>query len=309
MAAPIVLFTYARPDHLAQTIHALACAQGATESQLIVFSDGPRGHADFEAVAAVRGLLADTAWHKSFANVHVNESAINKGLAESIVAGVTEVMEEWGRAIVLEDDLLVSADFLLFMNKALAFYEPHQKVGSISGYCPLDRIPADYPYDVMLIQRSCSHGWATWKDRWSKVDFSIEAARPIWENRELRRRLVATGSDKLSRLRRKVEGKSNTWSIMFNLWHTLENRSTIYPVDNRIRNIGFDGSGENCRSFDGGHAKAVASDADFQMAWPLACEPAILRQFKRIYSGSFLHHHYRMLKNRRMPRALREVID
>ncbi|MEN1729678.1 MAG: glycosyltransferase, partial [Pseudomonadota bacterium] len=243
--APVIVFAYCRHWHLEQTLKALSQADGASESELWVFSDGAASSERTAEVLQVRELLHDQRWHKPFKKVHVIESDQNKGLATSIVTGVSRVLDEADRAIILEDDLIVSRDFLTFMNSALEFYENTREVGSVTAYSPIKRAPNDYAHDVMLVPRSCSHGWATWRNRWKSVDWSGAGAERIWQDKPLRRSFAAAGSDKIDRLRRRLEGKSKTWSILFNLWQTLDDRMTIYPVHNRVQNIGYDGSGEN----------------------------------------------------------------
>jgi GT2 family glycosyltransferase len=134
--APIALFVYNRVDPTRQTLDALARNNGALDSDLIIFSDGAKGETDAAQVADVRALTVDI---KGFRSVKVVHAASNRGLAPSIISGVTEIVEEWGRVIVLEDDILTSPVFLDFMNDALDMYHSEERVASISGYIfPLD---------------------------------------------------------------------------------------------------------------------------------------------------------------------------
>ena len=236
--APIALFGYNRPDHMRQTLDHLAQADGAAESPLWIFCDGPKLGADPAQVEAVRALAHDPHWVQKFASVKVAAAAQNKGLARSIIGGVSAVIDEAGRAIVVEDDVLVAPDFLRFMNDCLEFYKDDQSVGSVTGFSPLPEPPAGYPHDVMAVPRNCSQCWATWADRWREVDWEARAAEKLWNDPRLRRRFNAAGNDRVERLRRQKKGKIDSWSIRFGLWQTLAHRHTIYPVDNRVQNIG-----------------------------------------------------------------------
>lgn len=293
--SPVVVFAYNRPDHLRQTLTALAAADLAAESRVRVYADGPRNEAAREPVEAVRRVLDDPAWRDRFAAFEVVASDANKGLAQAIIGGVAEVMETAGRAIVLEDDLIVSRDFLRFMNDALDFYRDDPSVGSISGFCPLKAPPAGYAHDVMRVPRNCSHGWATWADRWRAVDWTASESGRLRQDHELRRRFNSAGSDRFDRLQRQLAGKINSWSIRFGLWHVLNGRDTIYPVVNHVRNIGFDNSGVHTRvgeeingELSNGHGQWVLTDP--------AESPAVLEAFRRIYSGSHLSRLGRFLR-------------
>ncbi|MEH6660515.1 MAG: hypothetical protein V7679_02605 [Parasphingorhabdus sp.] len=304
--APVVLFAYARPDHLHQTLSALAAAEGARGTMLWIFSDGPKNAAAEDKVAAVRALLAEPKWRDRFLEVHVVEAQQNKGLARSIIEGVSIVFEQYEEVIVLEDDLVVAPDFLRFMNDALGRHAQTAEVGSVTGYCPLTQPPAGYAHDVYAVPRSCSHSWATWRDRWETVDWSGRGAVRLWEDKALRKRFMATGSDKLDRLRRQLEGRIDSWSIMFNLWHALNGRVAIYPVRNLVQNIGFDGSGTHTGAHDRMHTALSQPGAALDPALPPE-DPRVLVAFRKTYSGSLPGRLRRSLRNWRMPAVVRSL--
>lgn len=294
--SPVVVFAYNRPDHLRQTLTALAEAELAAQSRVRIYADGPRDAAALEAVAAVRGVLDDPVWRTRFAAFEVVAAEANQGLARAIIGGVTEVVEAAGRVIVLEDDLIVSRDFLRFMNDALEFYRDHANVGSISGFSPLKARPAGYTHDVMRVPRNCSHGWATWADRWREVDWTAAEASRLREDRELRRRFDSAGSDRFDRLQRQLAGKINSWSIRFGLWQVLSGRDTIYPVANHVRNIGFDDSGTHTRTGEGINDRLSAAQGRWTLVDP-ETSPAVLAAFRRAYSGSLPARMRRFVRN------------
>ena len=132
--APIIVFAYNRPYHLRQTLEALSENDLSDQSNLIIFCDGPKNNASpeqLEAIKEVRSIAHAKKWCKK---VIVEESEYNKGLADSIVNGVSSVVEEYGRVIVLEDDIVTSRGFLKYMNDALELYEHDDQVMHISGY-------------------------------------------------------------------------------------------------------------------------------------------------------------------------------
>lgn len=296
-AAPIALFGYNRPDHMRQTLDHLAGADGAADSSLWIFCDGPKPGADLAQVQAVRMLAQDPVWAGRFASVEVRISEANKGLARSIIGGVSTVMDSAGRAIVVEDDLLVAPDFLRYMNDCLDFYQDDPKVGSITGFSPLSEAPAGYAHDVMAIPRNCSHGWATWADRWRQVDWDAAGAARLSQDRALRRRFNVAGNDRLGRLVRQLEGRIDSWSIRFGLWQSLAGMHTIYPVHNRVSNIGFDGSGVHTRQGEDVNAGALIEPRAYRLEH-VAEDPAILRQVARIYSGKWYKRALRGMRTR-----------
>ncbi|MEO1103348.1 MAG: sugar transferase [Pseudomonadota bacterium] len=244
--APVAFFAFKRPAHTARTLEALAANLSAPATPLIVFCDGPRGPVDEAAVLAVRQLVREPRWAERFADLTIIESTTNAGLAAAVIGGVSRVINAHGRAIVLEDDLVSAPDFLCFMNACLDYYEPDRTIASIAGYSPLAILPRGVRGDVYALPRNGSHGWATWQDRWSAVDWQASAYDAFRTDRTARRRFNRAGADRGRRLDREVAGSgAGSWSVRFGFSQFLAGTLTVYPRDNRILNIGGDGTGEH----------------------------------------------------------------
>lgn len=248
MLAPIVVFSYNRPDHLRRTLEALSKNELALDSVLYVYCDGPKDDATDEQkqrIAANRGVAREA---KGFKELYVVESESNKGLANSIIGGVTEVINEYGKVIVLEDDLLTSTFFLKYMNSALDYYQDRPTVMSISANRPpVDKmeIPADYPYDVFVSLRSYSTGWATWKDRWDRVDWSMDYLDEFLKHPEQVEAFNRAGDDMTRLLQMHRDGKIDSWAMRFGFAHFKEHAVAILPCVSYVDNIGFDGTGRH----------------------------------------------------------------
>jgi len=165
LRTPVILFAYNRPKHTKQTIEALATNRGAKDAELFVFCDGPKGERDNASVLQVQEYIKQISLEPWFRAVHVSISRENKGLANSVISGVSKVFESYDRVIVLEDDLTTSKGFLEYMNDGLNFFEDHKKIWSISGYALPIKLPDNYQHDLYLAPRACSWGWGTWRDR------------------------------------------------------------------------------------------------------------------------------------------------
>src|SRR2546423_14535813 len=132
--APVSLFVYNRPWHLKQTLESLEKNFLSGQSVLYIYSDGPRADAtpeQLQKIKEVRSLIRSKKWCKE---TYIIESETNKGLAKSIIEGVTELVNDFGKEIVLEDDLVLSPGFLKYMNEALTLYESEERVMHVSGY-------------------------------------------------------------------------------------------------------------------------------------------------------------------------------
>ncbi|MGB9612872.1 MAG: sugar transferase [Candidatus Margulisiibacteriota bacterium] len=281
--APIVLFVYARPEHTKQTIEALALNRGADKSILIIFSDGPKSEDLAENVKKVRQYLHSIIEKKIFRQVYIYESQRNKGLANSIIDGVTRVFSEYDSVIVLEDDLVTAPDFIEYMNDALIYYKDNPLIWSISGYTPPIKLPKGYNHDIYLSYRACSCGWGTWKDRWEKVDWEVKDYSRFRRNLFERMAFNKGGSDMSKMLDYQMEGKIDSWAIRWCYSQFKHNMLTVYPVVSRIKNIGLDGSGTH---------KVTSTKWDVEISYQnspckfenVAINPKIIKEFRKKYN-------------------------
>lgn len=240
--APIALFVYNRPDHTQQTINALKRNYLASQSELYVFSDYAKSDADIASMNLVRSLIAKI---DGFKKVTVFKSEINQGLAVSIINGVSKIVNQFGKIIVLEDDLVTSKSFLTFMNEALNVYKSEPKVYQISGYS----LPLPLKSNSTYFYRAPgSWGWATWSDKWYDLNTDATFLKEQIEKRDVNHFNIDGAYDYFSQLRGNAEGTLKTWAVLWYASIYLKNGLCLYPVKSLVRNIGHDGSGENCNT-------------------------------------------------------------
>ncbi len=240
--APLLLFTYNRPVHTRQTLEALLNNKLAAESELFVFSDGYKNETDRAGVSEVRRIIRSI---HGFKRVHIIENECNMGLAQNIVEGVTRVIEEQGRAIVVEDDLITSPWFLTFMNEALEKFRDEERVGHIHAFCYPDLDLSD----AFLIRWTGSWGWATWKRAWKHFNPDGRALLRELQERQLTRTFDFNGSYPYTRmLRRQVKGENNSWAIRWSASLFLKGILSLNAGKSLVQNIGFDGSGTHSGS-------------------------------------------------------------
>lgn len=249
--APIILFCYNRPDHLRKTLGWLIANKYASDSILYVFCDGPKKDATDEQLQKLeeaRKVVDELAVIPSFKEVCVIKRDENLGLGKSIITGVTEIINKYGKVIVLEDDLETSPYFLSYMNQCLEHYENRKSVFSISSLSrphPERFYPQDYPYDVYCSLTHHPTGWATWADRWSQVDWDIKAYDTMKDNPEMIaafRRIEYPEWDDIVKI--KMTGK-NIWSVRFGLAHFVNHAVSICPIVSYVNHIGWDSEATN----------------------------------------------------------------
>jgi hypothetical protein len=242
--APILLFTFKRLDTLKRALDRLRDNELARESDLIVFSDGAARETDKPQVALVRDYLKTI---DGFKSVRIVEASGNLGLANSIIGGVSEVINIYGKVIVLEDDILTTPNFLSFMNEALRKYKDSPPVFSVSGYSFNLGGLGSTNADAYFVNRGWSWGWATWKDRWTGVDWSVKDYPSFAVDVKARRKFAEGGSDLNAMLRKQMEGKLDSWAIRWFYHQFRVSGLSLYPLLSKVYNDGFDEAATHTR--------------------------------------------------------------
>ena len=243
--APIAVFAFRRPDHLRRCLAALSAANGAGESQLIVFCDGARDESERALVDRTREVARAAS---GFASVEVIEAQRNKGLAASVIEGVTHVLAEHETVIVVEDDLVVSQDFLAFMNQGLSLYRDDKRVVSIHGFLPA--VEAPMPQSFFLRGADC-WGWATWREAWLNANFDGVDLLDQLRNHPDRSQFDFDGAyPYLEMLQDQVDRAIDSWAIRWYASAFLDDRYTLHPGVSLVTNIGMEGSGTHLGGMD-----------------------------------------------------------
>lgn len=243
--APIVLFTYNRPDHVKQTIEALQKNEFASESDLIIYSDGAKDKTDELAINETRKYLHTV---EGFKSVQIIEREKNWGLAESLIDGITSVVDKYGKVIVMEDDLLTSPYYLRFMNQALEKYRDDDRIASIHGY--VNPVKEELPENFFLSYAS-SWGWATWQRAWRIFERDGSKLLNELQDKNFEQRLDFDNSYYFVKmLRNQIKGKNSSWAIRWYTSIVLKNKLCLYPGKSLVRQIGCDGSGTHSSNDD-----------------------------------------------------------
>jgi len=243
--APIILFVYNRLEHTKNTIEALKKNKLSEQSQLYIYSDGAKDENETTKVKEVRKYIHQIT---GFKKINIIERNKNYGLSQSVICGVDEVIFEHGKAIVLEDDLVTTADFLTYMNNALEQYKTSSKVYGISGYSFLNPKYQSKILTAYFLPFTSSWAWATWSSKWEKLDLDAKGWERLRWDIFLRRKFNYYNSYNFYRLIKMQMLKKNidSWAIRW-YWSIFREKGLIlYPSCSKATNRGFDGSGTHC---------------------------------------------------------------
>lgn len=239
MTAPIALIVFNRPDHTARVLEALAANDLASETDLYVYADAPRGEHDQAAVRAVKALLPGV---RGFKTVNLIERPCNFGCTKNVLSAVTETLKMHDRCIVVEDDIQTAPQFLSYMNQALTHYADESRLYAIGAYAHPFVLPRGYDKDYFVCQRHCSWGWGTWKRAWTQLIDDLSIMDEGMADKATRTAFKKACGEDLLRTYRRVP---DIWDLRITYKAWLLGLYTLYPVKSLVRNIGKDGSGTN----------------------------------------------------------------
>ncbi|MCM3901718.1 MAG: hypothetical protein ND866_08430 [Pyrinomonadaceae bacterium] len=282
MPAPVMITTYSRLNHLQRTIEELKKNELADETTVYVYLDGPKP-GDEEKVEAVRKYLTTVT---GFAAFHVVERQQNMGAHENAKLANYEVLDKHGSIIRMEDDIVTAPWFLRFMNLALVKYKDDHNVFSISGYCVPMKIPEDYQYDALFLQKFEGWGCGIWRDRLDDVyhQITLEEFKKFASNKKLCRAFLNGGRrDMLTMLELVANGKLEAADVVAWYIQFLKNQYTLFPTQSLVKNIGMEGSGVHCGVTDFFNAP-LSDKTSFHLPDQLIIDHRILKSHRKFWN-------------------------
>ena len=238
--SPICLFVYKRYDTTKLMLESLLACPECADSELYVFMDEARNDSEADDVEKVRALFDNL---QGFKTIHPYPARMNKGMARSVIDGVTTVLEKHESIIVLEDDLVVAPDFLTFMNAALEAYRDRSDIWSISGYTPTLKEIEQYDKNgVFLVPRAQCWGWATWNDRWETVDWEVSDFNYLARNKKRRKAFDMGGNDLFRTLEMEHRERIESWAVRWAYAASKQKMWTVNPMLSKVQNIGLKSS-------------------------------------------------------------------
>jgi hypothetical protein len=233
--APVALFAYKRLSTLKKAVAALERCKGFRDTRVTVFCDMP-GSGRIQDAAPSKALQTWAAkWcEKNGAELRIAPE--NLGLRRSIVSGVTDMLSQAESVIVLEDDIVTSPSFLVFMNQALQAYRDRDDIMQVSGYfIPSSaRLPA-----IGLVRTPGSWGWATWRRAWQHYSDDARALADDIARLDVNAFDINGSYPYFETLRKNAEGRLDTWAVRWYASMFRRGGLTLYPALSFTRNIGF----------------------------------------------------------------------
>jgi hypothetical protein len=295
--APIALFVYNRPEHTRRTLSYLQKNLLAEDSRLYIFSDGAKSDADRPKVEEVRQLIQEVAGFKA---VRVITRKENLGLADSIISGVKQLVNEYGKVIVFEDDLLSSVYTLQYFNEALTRYADEERVLHIGAYM-YDLDKKNLP-ETFFYRAATSWGWATWARAWKNFEHDIDKLMAQFDAKKTAEFSIDGSMNFWKQMQEFKAGKNNSWAIRWYASIFLKGGLTLNPSTSLVHNIGHDGSGVHSNAESTYHVH-ISKKAVTQFPTEIKEDPQAyqaIKHFLKNRKGSLLQRGLRFVRQLRV---------
>ena len=167
---PIIYFVYNRPDLTKISFNFIKFVKPKV---LFLISDGPKNITDFQNIKQVRSIISNINWD---CKVYKRLRKKNFGNKKSVEDGVGWLFSKYDKMIYMEDDTLISKDFIRFAEENLERYEKNNNISIISAQFEFSKYikkKSSYFFSPLLRLQ----GFATWKRVWKLYEKDISK---IW---------------------------------------------------------------------------------------------------------------------------------
>lgn len=235
METPILMLAFNRPDLFEQVF---LVVKKAKPKKVYISLDGPRNNQDKEKIQEIKNIIAENSnWN---VQIKINEFEENHRGYIAVPKGITWFFQHEEMGIILEDDCLPDLTFFSFCHTLLNKYKYNDKIFSISGNNFQDgNIYGDGSYFM-------SHyfhvwGWATWRRAWENFDINLskypefvksKKIDSYFKNKKAKKRILY--------IMKKAYNGANSFDYKWQMAHMLNDKFTIKPQINLVKNIGFD---------------------------------------------------------------------
>jgi hypothetical protein len=252
----IGVFCYKRAGKLKASMEALLQNPECATMDIVFFCDGHKGERDYEGVMETRAYIDSLT---GFRNIYKHYRERNISTGPNFKQGITWLCENYDQFIVVEDDLVVTPNYIKYLLDALDFYKHDPSIFCVTGFAfPLQK--GAYPFDTIIHRRFCSYGWGAWSNRVAKVIWDKDELSGLMEGPQFKKRLDREGHDLYRMLKKQISGAISTWDIQMQVHVAQNDLKVVYPVLSKTHNIGFDNESTNTFGVD--YLKTVTDPGD-----------------------------------------------
>lgn len=236
---PLLVLGYNRPELLLQLLNSI---KSNPPEVLLIALDGPIA-SDVSDLIKVSKCIEHIESQQWAPEVITKFRSEHLGLRSAVTDAITWAMNLYGRAIIVEDDIIIGPQFLEYMTFMLNKHEGDSTIAQVNGY---NEVPPEILTPLTSASRMSKYptscAWGTWKSRWEKYDDDLK-----WGNEVSLADLANQVGSRFGAIKWKInfsdaaKFRVDSWAIRWvsTIWsHDLY---TIYPNRNLVFHDGRKG--------------------------------------------------------------------
>lgn len=243
MFAPILITVYDRILKLKSCINSLLWNKEAEKTDLFIAIDFPYREEDEIVHKKIIEFCKEI---KGFKSINLIIREYNLGPHKNMCNAIIELLSIYPYLISLEDDNIVSSNFLTYINKALRFYEEDERIHSITGYNYPIKIPLEYKNICYLWTGFNGYGNGWWRSKFTLSYLQYNNFEEFLTDDQKLQEFFSMANHILPIIFSGLKKGLIYGDAALSYNYFLNKKYQLYPVISKVRNIGYDGSGVNC---------------------------------------------------------------
>lgn len=251
--APVIITTLCRYNHFVRCIESLKNNTWAKYTDIYIGLDYPKKQSHWEGYEKICKYL-DGEFYE-FKSFNVIKRMNNYGSLRNMKELREHVFENFDRVIRTDDDAEFSPNFLEYMDKCLMYYEYSEDIIGVTGY--------SYPID-WIVDRNANvfeenfifpmWGTGLWREKYRKFEKDLQNGylrhkfpnylRSMETHKLIDSKFVDYVNGALCWLDNSLI--DSVTDVSLGIYLTLEKKRIVMPTISKVRNHGFDGTGEYC---------------------------------------------------------------
>ena len=279
-----LIIGYSRPSGILNLLNSLI-SNGVTRVYISI--DGPKNARDLKNQKIIQTVIHDYSKDKSI-QIKILKQEINLGIAVAVIGAIDWFFTQEDYGLILEDDLLISSDFLKFASLCLDEYANSPNVWMISGSQLLSGLSSKS--ETVWVNYPMIWGWATWENKWKKMRSSLIENKKTKFSKAFDYRYCywKVGA------KRVLSGKVDTWDTPLAFEFRVQNKFCILPPINLVSNIGFDALASHTIKIENGIGKPI-QNVDEPIILTLEPDIKQVKNFNMKLESEIFHIRYRHL--------------
>lgn len=257
--APVIIPTLCRYEHFVRCLESLRKNTWAEYTDVYIGLDYPAKETHRDGYQKIKSYLKGS--FPEFQNLFVVEHAKNVGSGKNMRTLIELCSREHDRFIYAEDDLEFSPCFLQYMDLALQRYEDDESVAAVVGYSYPVKWAAAPGCTAAKQNFNCS-GWG--RGYWvSKRNGFVEYLRDNSLSKAFSSAFRSGCTNRMIdfALKDYVSFCGSGWSgkrgflncetdVAMRIYFAVKDKYAVMPLVSKVRNHGYDGSGECCQQIE-----------------------------------------------------------